>query len=138
MIIQDFTLHGYEWYVRVFYSIKGYNLDIIEESLKALDTDEEELENVLDSLREGRENIGFTFTNVFLRESIIIIGPTSSPEEFQDTFDHEKGHLAMHICLAYDIDPFGEEFQYLVGNIGKQMFKVGKRFLCDHCHPNMQ
>lgn len=65
--------------------------------------------------------------------SIIIIGPTSNATEFQDSLDHEKGHLAMHVSIANDIDPFSEKFQYLNGMIGHEMFLVAKEFLCDHC-----
>lgn len=61
------------------------------------------------------------------------MGITDSSDEFQNTYDHEKGHLAMHICSALGIDPFSEEYQYLTGEIGKNMFKVAKKFLCDHC-----
>jgi hypothetical protein len=39
----------------------------------------------------------------------------------------------MHICHELNIDPFSEEFQYLVGEIGLLMFPVAKRFLCEHC-----
>ena len=57
----------------------------------------------------------------------------TSASEFQNTFDHEKGHLAMHIANALNIDLLGEEFQYLTGEIGQKMFLVARRFLCDHC-----
>lgn len=64
---------------------------------------------------------------------MVVIGLTTSSEEFQNTLDHEKGHLAMHIAEALDIDLYKEEFQYLTGMIGQVMFKIAKRFLCDHC-----
>ena len=63
----------------------------------------------------------------------MVIGLTTSSEEFQNTLDHEKGHLVMHIAEAYNIDPYGEEYQYLSGEVGQKLFKVAKRFLCDHC-----
>ena len=81
----------------------------------------------------GKDNIGFTYSNLQKRASLMLIGVTDSSDEFQSTYDHEKGHLAMHICNALNIDPFSEEYQYLVGKIGKDSFKVAKKFLCDHC-----
>lgn len=63
----------------------------------------------------------------------MVIGITETPEEFQSTFDHEKGHLAMHIAETDNMDIFGEEFQYLTGEIGKQLFPVAKKFMCEHC-----
>lgn len=68
---------------------------------------------------------------------IVVIGLTTSAEEFQNTFDHEKGHLAMHISSALKIKPYGEEYQYLTGEIGQSMFKIAKRFLCDDCRQKL-
>ena len=31
------------------------------------------------------------------------------------------------------LDYEGEEIQYLQGEIGREMFKVAKRFMCDNC-----
>ena len=47
------------------------------------------------------------------------------------------GHLAMHIAMSEDIDPFGEEYQYLTGAIGKKMFKAAKLFMCDSCRTKL-
>ena len=43
----------------------------------------------------------------------MVISLTSTPEEFQNSWDHEKGHLCRHISKAFGIDPYGEEAQYL-------------------------
>ena len=63
----------------------------------------------------------------------MLISPTTSASEFQSTFDHEKGHLVMHIAEVEGIDVHGEEYQYLAGEVGRRMFKVAKRFMCDTC-----
>ena len=34
--------------------------------------------------------------------------------------------------------PYGEEEQYLSGEIGQKMFPVAKRFLCEHCRKGMK
>lgn len=75
---------------------------------------------------QGRNNDGFGEGGWF-----------TSAEEFQNTFDHEKGHLAMHISSALKIKPYGEEYQYLTGEIGQSMFKIAKRFLCDDCRQKL-
>lgn len=43
----------------------------------------------------------------------------------------------MHISSALKIKPYGEEYQYLTGEIGQSMFKIAKRFLCDDCHQKL-
>ena len=88
-------------------------------------------------LRSNQYNIGITYSNFKHKCSIVVIGLTTSAEEFQNTFDHEKGHLAMHISLALKIKPYGEEYQYLTGEIGQSMFKIAKRFLCDDCRQKL-
>jgi hypothetical protein len=84
-------------------------------------------------LKRGSYNVGLTYSNFKERCSIVVIGLTSTPEEFQNTFDHEKGHLAMHIGKALNIDIFGEDYQYLTGEIGQKMFKIARKFMCEHC-----
>lgn len=88
-------------------------------------------------LRSNQYNIGITYSNFKHKCSIVVIGLTTSAEEFQNTFDHEKGHLAMHISSALKIKPYGEEYQYLTGEIGQSMFKIAKRFLCDDCRQKL-
>ena len=137
MIVQDFTIDKYGWYVKVYYVTSFYSFREIENDLYSLGYDDEKVEEIINELKEYKENEGYIFTNIHADRSLIIIGPTTSAEDFQDTFDHEKGHLAMHIAIAKDIDPFSEEFQYLNGIIGKQMFKAGKMFLCEHCRTKL-
>lgn len=84
-------------------------------------------------LLEERKNSGCTVSDMDNRHSVIVITRTSDAAQFNDTYDHEKGHLAMHICQADNIDPFSEKYQYLTGEIGQKMFKAAKHFLCDHC-----
>lgn len=114
-----------------------YYTDEILDELEKIGCSQYELVNAEDLLRDGEYNTGLTYTNIKSRCSVVVIGLTTSSEEFQNTFDHEKGHLAMHISSALDIEPFGEEYQYLTGEIGQKMFKIAKRFLCEHCRKKL-
>lgn len=131
MIIQDFYIKEWDWSVRTYYYVDDYYMDIISQDLELCGCDD--VERTIDSLFESIENSGLTYSNPEERCSIIVIGRTSSPEEFQSTFDHEKGHLAVHIALTDDISWISEEYQYLVGEIGRLMYPVAKMFLCEHC-----
>lgn len=88
-------------------------------------------------LRNNTHNVGFTYSNFQHKCSIVIISLTTSAEQFQNTFDHEKGHLAMHVAEALNIDILGEEFQYLTGEIGQKMFRKAKRFMCEKCRADL-
>lgn len=83
-------------------------------------------------------NNGLTYSNLKGRVSVMVIGLTQTPDEFQNTYDHEKGHLAMHIAETDNIDVFGEEFQYLTGEIGKKTFKIARKFMCEHCRVELK
>ena len=45
----------------------------------------------------------------------MIINMSTSMDEFINTYNHEKNHIEMHICEAYNIDPFSEEAADLSG-----------------------
>ena len=133
MIVQDIYLEDYDWSIRVYYAVHEYFISNILIDLLDIDCDEESFFRIKGLMETGNDNIGFTYTNTEMGASLMLIGKTNSSDEFQDTFDHEKGHLVMHISSALGIDPYSEEYQYLAGEVGKRMFKVAKKFLCDHC-----
>lgn len=133
MLVQDFYLLDWDWYVTVFYAVDTYYISDILGELEEIGCSEIKLHEIESNLIKGRYNTGLTYSNLKGRCSVIIIGLTSSPAQFQNTWDHEKGHLAMHICETDGIDPFSEEYQYLTGEIGQEMFPYAKNFLCEHC-----
>lgn len=89
------------------------------------------------NMRSCNLNTGITYSNIRNRQTVMVIALTSSPAEFQNSFDHEKGHLCRHISRAFGIDPYGEEAQYLSGYVGQKMFPVAKKFLCEHCRRSL-
>lgn len=138
MILQTIYLKKYDWNVLVFYGVDDLYTDVILSELEAIGCDEEDLKSSEELLNSKKYNVGLTVSSFREKSSVVVIGVTDSPEEFNSTYDHEKGHLAMHICIEYGIDPFSEEFQYLVGEIGRQLFKVAKYFLCEECKKNLE
>lgn len=133
MIVQDIYLEKHDWSIRVYYAVNEYFISNILIDLLEMDCNEESFFKIKRLMESEANNIGFTYTNTEMRASLMLIGITDSSEEFQDTFDHEKGHLVMHISSALGIDPYSEDYQYLAGEVGKRMFKIAKKFLCDHC-----
>ena len=135
MIRQDVYLERWDWYVIVYYAVDTYYMDEILEELEMIGcTYADEIE---EDLTQHPYNNGLTYSNMRRRVSLIVIGLTETPDEFQNTYDHEKGHLAMHIAEEDRMDVFGEEFQYLTGEIGKQTFPIAKRFMCEHCRKDL-
>lgn len=137
MVVQNIYLEDWDWHVTVYYAVDTYYTDEILEELELIECSLPELVRAEDMLRSNEYNTGITYSNFKHKCSIVVIGLTTSPEEFQNTFDHEKGHLAMHISSALGIKPYGEEYQYLTGAIGQKMFKIAKQFLCEHCRKKL-
>lgn len=131
MIVHRFSLPKYEWEITAFIIDRDIFPGIIISALMEADCPNS-TEMVQDILDAGY-NAGLTFTNGELRCTIIVIGETTSAEEFQSTLDHEKGHAATHIALYNDIDLTGETYQYLVGDIGRNLYQSCKELLCEHC-----
>lgn len=134
-LIQEFYLTEWDWWVKVFYVVEYIPLDLIISELKKIGCDS--TDEVISLFEDDAENKGYTYSNLTKRKSIMIIGSTTCPAEFQHTYDHEKLHLAMHIAKEDGIDPFSEELAYLVGDIGFNMFQIAKKFLCEHCRKEL-
>ena len=137
MIVQDIYLEDYDWCVRIYYAVDQYYISNILIDLIDIDCDKDAYFRIKRLMELHKNNIGFTYSNIKERASIILIGITDSADEFQSTYDHEKGHLVMHISRALGIDPYSEEYQYLAGEIGKQMFKKAHKLLCENCRKHI-
>ena len=131
MIIQDIYLEDWDWHVTVYYAVDTYYIEDILDEVKALGGTTHTVLNAKEIISRWY-NVGLTYSNLESKRSVLLIGISTCPAQFQNTFDHEKGHLAMHIAERYDIDLYGEEYQYLVGEIGQAMFPVATTFLCSH------
>lgn len=138
MIIQDVYLEDWDWVVKVYYAVDTFYMDSIIGDLESMGCSSRKINDIELAITQYPYNNGLTYSNIEYRWSLVVIGITETPEEFQNTFDHEKGHLAMHIAETDNIDVFGEEFQYLTGEIGKQLFPVAKRFMCNHCRIDLK
>lgn len=134
MIVQEFYIPKYgDWHVKVYYAVHTYWAKEIITDLYRIGCRGDSLKRAYRNLTEGRMNTGLTYSDYRKRETVMVLSLTSTPEQFQNSWDHEKGHLCRHISKAFGIDPYGEEAQYLSGYVGQKMFPVAKKFLCEHC-----
>ena len=138
MIRQDFYIEEYGWHVRVYYAVTTYWTERIAGDMWRIGCRGESLRKAYRNLEAGHLNTGLTYSNFQTCETVMVISLTSSPEEFLNSWEHEKKHLARHIEQAYGIDPFGEEAAYLEGTIAQKMFPVAKHFICEHCREGMR
>lgn len=138
VLAQEFYLEDFYWNVKAFYVVDNVPTDYILDELVKIGCTKTDLDAAKFLLNNESKDKGLTYSNLVERESIIVIGETSCPAEFQHTFDHEKLHLAMHIGKYFHINPYSEDLAYLVGDIGLEMFPVAKKFLCEHCREELR
>ena len=133
MIRQKFILKEYDWSVQVYYAVDCYYTDEIMEALYSIGCRGKNLSVAFGNLSSCKLDTGLTYSNYSTHETVMVIGINSSAEEFMNSFCHERKHLEMHIAKAFDPNPRGEEVAYLSGKIGQKMYRVAKKFLCEHC-----
>ena len=105
MLRQRIYIRKYDWLVYVFYDTDSTDADEILSLLRHIGCKGKNLSDSGESMRNGLDNTGLTFSNNRLRESVMVIGRASSLSEFLDTWQHELTHLQRHICKTYGIDP---------------------------------
>ena len=137
MIVSDYYIKRYGWRFRVYYAVTTYWAREIMEDLASIGCRGRQLMRAKSSLLSGDLNTGITYSNLDDRESVMVISLTSSPEEFLNSWEHEKKHLARHVEQAFGIDPYSEEAAYLEGEIAQKMFRVARKFICEHCKKEM-
>lgn len=133
MITQRFYMPSCEWYVVVLYDVSPQDVSDIYDTLVEAGCSGTVLRSAVKNVKAGVKNSGFTYSNIDECISVVVIGETTSAEQFANTYDHEKGHLVRHISQTIGIEPHSEEEQYIAGEVGQTMFKVAKRFMCDEC-----
>lgn len=133
MVVQIIYLEKYDWLIKAFYEATADDADLILEELDQIDCEPHIYYDAAEMLENNHLDTGFTYTTPDMRVTFIVMMESSCADEFQNTLDHEKGHAAQHIGYELNLDYEGEEIQYLQGEIGREMFKVAKRFMCDNC-----
>lgn len=78
-------------------------------------------------------NTGFTYSSTGLRQSVVVIGRTSSGPEFLNSFCHEFRHLCDDIAAADGLSLSGEPVAYLAGDMCNYVADIVCKMACDHC-----
>lgn len=133
MIRQQFTLPKYGWRCFVYYVVTKLDADEIIDRLMQIGCDGDALERAYRNLTSGKCDTGLTYSNTSSHETVMVIAKTTNAKEFAQSWRHEMGHTADHIALCHDIDPHGEELQYIGDALIEKMWPVSHKLLCDCC-----
>ena len=121
------------WHVEFCFAPDGYDIDHILDRMYSFGAGASKLRRALALMEGGEPNRGFTFANGLDRVALVVIGPTSSGAEFQDTLTHEVLHLAVSIADGLGIDLRGETPAYIMGDSIRDLADVVCSLGCGRC-----
>ncbi|MCH5332044.1 MAG: hypothetical protein J1E33_06545 [Alistipes sp.] len=129
----DLRIAKYRWDVRLYFAVTDYYIDDILESLSAISCPKKIMRRVRQKMAARKLDTGFTYSNKRLRQSVMVVGITSSPAEFLDSFEHELRHLVDDIAKTDGLALSGEAVAYLTGDTNRTLWPVIHDFICC-CH----
>lgn len=131
MISRKLNIRG--WRCCFCFALDGYASDVILSRLSRLGAPPSILRRVRKNMELDQMDTGFTYSNLFLRESVVVIGRSSSGAEFLNSFVHELRHLADDIAYVYGYPLRGEEVAYLTGDIALALSDIVCTMSCEVC-----
>lgn len=121
---QTIYIPDYDWTVYVYYNTTPRDTNEITHKLIQLECSKNGILKARSQLLSGAYNIGLTFTNRALKQSLMSLGEASSFAQFLNSFVHELHHLVTHIACAVGMSLIGEEICYLSGSLAQKMYPV--------------
>ncbi|MFR5374774.1 hypothetical protein INE86_03436 [Parabacteroides distasonis] len=137
MIRRDYHIKRYDWVIHVLYNVTCSRISDIIALLRRAGCPESKIREAYGNVGSCKLDVGLTYSNYRSRESVMVIGRTSSYREFSNSLFHECRHLTDHMAIALNMDVGGEEIAYLSGYIGGKLAPDIQLFICDcNCHKN--
>lgn len=121
-------LDKYHWRVSIYILEQCGEGAEVAEALSDAGCRGSDLLNSLDVINSCDTNVGLTYTNQEMRNSIVMVGLQDDRAEFVNTIHHELFHVISHICQKDHIDNNSEEAAYLAGDIGEAVYVVMNRY----------
>lgn len=110
-----------DWDVTFYYVVSENQKMQIFGQLMKIECDKTILDSIVKNISDSKVNTGFTYSNFNNKCSLIVIHKSSDIGHFLHVFEQEKEHLEMHICEAYDVNPYSEEAAVLGAEISQVM-----------------
>ena len=126
-----------DWDIRFLFSFDFYDKARVMHSLRWADAPDSITLHVEKNINAGRLNEGFCYSNPSLRRTVLGTGVASSGPEVLNSIVHEIIHICQHVAQEDDIDPFGEDFAYLGGDISREVSDIVCRLSCPKCGKRM-
>lgn len=117
MIREDMYIEREDWLVHCFLATTREDASPVLSLLREMNIGAVQYMRASLHLKRALKNSGMTYSDIRRRESIMVVGETTSREEMINTFAHELRHLVDDIAEANGIPTSGERIAYLTGDI---------------------
>ena len=122
------------WVVDFLFATNNYDEDGVLGCLYDAHAPGGVIDRALEIMQDNHMNAGFTYPNPYAYRAVVVIGPTTSGEEFTNTLVHEIHHLAVAIASNLGIDLEGETPAYISGDLALALADVVCSFGCSCNH----
>ena len=123
------------WHIDVLIADDDYDIDDVLSRMYDIDASYHWMQRAYEIMKSGEMNKAFTYSNADRRRAIVVIGPTTSGREFQDSIVHELLHLSVHIVSAEGMDVESEDPAYLAGDSARDLADIICEMGCPNCNP---
>lgn len=125
-----------KWVIDVLIAEEDYDIEGVLSCMYEIDASYHWMRRANEIMKSGGMNKAFTYSNADRRRAVVVIGPTTSGKEFQDSVVHELLHLAVHIVSAEGLDVESEDPAYLAGDGARELADIICEMGCPNCNPD--
>lgn len=133
MIQRTFYIPQHDWTFRVYVPISCFWTGEIIRHLWRLGATDEILRSAAKNMQCGKLNNGITYASLKERETLVVVGQTTTAAELFNSVVHELDHAALFTFPLIGIEPGTEEAAYFKGGAAREIFPMIQPYLCDCC-----
>ena len=137
MIQHTFYIPQHNWTFRVYVPISCCWSGEIIRHLWRLGATDEMLRSTAANMQCGKLNNGITYASDKDRETLVVVGQTTTAAELFNSVVHEIDHACMFTFPLLEISPGTEEAAYFKGGLAREIFPMIQPYLCDCCRSKM-
>lgn len=131
MICKNIYIDKYNWEVHCYFAVDTYYTKEILKKLRTIGCSKSIYNRVADKMEKNEPNAGFTYSNKYKKETVMVVGLATSSSEYVNSITHELRHLCDDIASVYNIPNSGEEIAYLTGDIGSKLAHIISSLVCE-------
>lgn len=125
MITQKYSIC--DWDIIILYLVDTEDFEVIQRHLLDIQCPKNFIKQGISNLISNKVNVGFTYSNLSLKSSVIVISKVTSEGELINTLSHECYHFVEHLTRLKNTSD--EEKATLMGNAMQLFYRQLKRII---------